>query len=361
MTNQSNNEEKAIEIKTQTSEEGFVILPFNNEQFKGFINSLLGTPQSLGKKFYDSFELEPDQIKNLHQLIQQRVSQQNNGTLVRFLGRITYSDNSSVELNSITELLTYNEIKPISSKALNLIWDYLVIFPERGAPEKQRIQIIFLIPEASLALDLDSDEIRRKTAQEIISIRIEHTARTWGLDMISMLQDYIKSSIMIENDFNKTIKGFMVKHKEGISSTIAITSFVITLFSSFYLYGMIRFDRIQRESALMKGTGSSVIDINKKIDYIVSKVISGAITEDNSYIILIGLFFSLFLAGSIYLYSYSQIKQPPSFILLTKYSYKERSKSLASYNRKWSLLVLSYIFGILAGIISNIIYDRFFR
>jgi hypothetical protein len=42
----------------------------------------------------------------------QRVSQQNDGVLIQFKSKIVYSDNSSVELTSIDELLTYNEIRP---------------------------------------------------------------------------------------------------------------------------------------------------------------------------------------------------------------------------------------------------------
>jgi len=93
-------------------EEGFVVFPYNKEQLRDFITSLLGSPQTIGKAFRGEFEINLDDLRNLHQLIMQRVSQQNDGVLIQFKSKIVYSDNSSVELTSIDELLTYNEIRP---------------------------------------------------------------------------------------------------------------------------------------------------------------------------------------------------------------------------------------------------------
>ena len=41
---------------TEMVEEGYAILPFNEGQFRDFIKSLLGSPQSISKSFEGAFQ-----------------------------------------------------------------------------------------------------------------------------------------------------------------------------------------------------------------------------------------------------------------------------------------------------------------
>ena len=125
-------------------EEGFVVLPMTGDQFKEFVKSLLGNPQTISKNFAGSFDIEPADVRNLYHLILQRITQQNDGILASFSGKFVFSDDSTVELNSIEELLTYNEVRPITSRALHLTWSFMVRFQDKKTPEKQRIQISFI-------------------------------------------------------------------------------------------------------------------------------------------------------------------------------------------------------------------------
>lgn len=58
---------------------GFVQLPFTEGDFKEFISKLLGKPEMLGGNFYGRFEITKDVIRDLTDMLDQRITQQNKG------------------------------------------------------------------------------------------------------------------------------------------------------------------------------------------------------------------------------------------------------------------------------------------
>ena len=201
MSNKKSKSQKSIQVlPSEPIEHGYVVLPYDKDEFKDFIKSLLGSPQTITKTITGAFEVNKDDIRNLYLLITQRVTQQNEGVLADFSAKIVFSNNSSVELNSIEDLITYNEINPIVSRTLHLKWDFVVRFQDKKVPEKQRIQVSFvatgisseLIDEQFLSLGVPT--YLRRTGG-FVSFRIEHTARTWGADIEALLTNHIESII----------------------------------------------------------------------------------------------------------------------------------------------------------------------
>ena len=136
--------ERLAREKPSPQPQAVVVLPCGPEEFREFISGLLGKPQTINKGFRGSFEIQKQDIENLHHLIIQRVTQQNEATLIQFTARIIFDDHSSVLLNSLSDFLHYNEVRPISSTDVHLTWSFLVRFLDRDAPEKQDIEISFL-------------------------------------------------------------------------------------------------------------------------------------------------------------------------------------------------------------------------
>ena len=99
---------------------GYVTLPFDQAQFKDFVVSLLGRPQTIEKRIYGRFEVNLQNLQSFHYLIDQRLTQQNNALLSQFRAKIYFSDDSSITLNSFEELITYNEVRPLVSVAVDL-------------------------------------------------------------------------------------------------------------------------------------------------------------------------------------------------------------------------------------------------
>jgi hypothetical protein len=128
-----------------------VVLPCPPDQFRDFIAGLLGRAQTIETTIAGPFEVTKHSVENLFHLLAQRLSSQNEATLVQFTARIVYDDNSSVLLNSLEDFLSYNEVKPLISVGLHLSWTYLIKFQNKPFPEKQIVQISFDTARRSMA------------------------------------------------------------------------------------------------------------------------------------------------------------------------------------------------------------------
>ncbi len=82
-----------------------VVLPFNKEQFTGFITSLLGRPQSIEQRFAFPFEISMEDVKDSFHIVEQRVHDQNNASLIQFSIDVAYNDGSSVTHNGLDDFL----------------------------------------------------------------------------------------------------------------------------------------------------------------------------------------------------------------------------------------------------------------
>lgn len=152
-----------------------VVLPCPPDQFRDFIAGLLGKAQTIEASVPGPFAVTKNDVENLFHLLNQRVSSQNEATLVQFTAKVIYDDNSSVLLNSIGDFLAYNEVKPLISIAAHLNWTYLIKFPNKAYPEKQIVTVSFRGHETI-------DDIRSQGSIGMIyrrafpiALQIEHT------------------------------------------------------------------------------------------------------------------------------------------------------------------------------------------
>jgi hypothetical protein len=118
-----------------------IVLPCPPHEFAAFIASLLGRPQRISKVMHGVFDLGKTDLIQFYHLIDQRITQQNDATLVQFSADVLYQDGSSVLLDSLNAFETYNEIRPVASIGIILSWIYLVQFPKKAIPEKQQIDV----------------------------------------------------------------------------------------------------------------------------------------------------------------------------------------------------------------------------
>src|SRR4051812_22283351 len=103
-------------------DDGQVSLPCTPDTFKQFVSGLLGSAQTIERSFAGTFELEHSEINNIFQLVNQRVTQQNESSLLEFTIKLIYNDKSSVLLNSLSEFEHYREVRPIASSCAHLSW-----------------------------------------------------------------------------------------------------------------------------------------------------------------------------------------------------------------------------------------------
>ncbi len=360
MADSLSSEPKDIRIvNKETSQEGFVILPLGDEQFKDFIKSLLGSPQSLGKLIPGPYEIDIDDVRNLYMLIFQRVSQQNGGVLAQFVAKIRFSDRSSVELKSIEELLTYNEVRPVTSVALHLTWDFVVQFEDKSHPEKQKISVSFLTSAGIYAIEfIDEDEIPFETVGGgFIQFRIEHTARTWASDMVALLSSYAESLIQSPPKY----KVFLAKHSSAIA--LGISSLFMALVMGGILFTTQAFAELRTsevDAFIQTKNLADLPSINEKLNFIAHY---GANNIWFQYIMAVIIF--VFLAY-IFAKTFSSWVEDslrigsPSFVLLTKRSFIDKQKTQNRLSRRWQAFVGTILLSVITGIVANIIFALFF-
>jgi hypothetical protein len=61
-----------------------ILLPCTTETFADFVSGLLGTAQTIERRFYGTFALTAAEVENTFHLVRQRVEQQNEASLIEF-------------------------------------------------------------------------------------------------------------------------------------------------------------------------------------------------------------------------------------------------------------------------------------
>ncbi|TCL37722.1 hypothetical protein EV210_105156 [Anaerospora hongkongensis] len=346
----------AAATATESTEAGFMVLPFEQYQFKDFIKSLLGSPQSIGRILDEPYEIEKEDVNQLNELIVQRITQQNEGILIQFTSKIVYNDNSYVELNSIQEFLTYNELRPVISESIHLKWDFLVRFQDKDVPEKQRIQVSMTSSGRSIPFyDGETTIFRNHSSSGMISYRVEHTARTWGADIEALLNNYFASIIKTEPDYKKFIR----KHDSKIATIIGLTFLLTSMYTLFAATSSRTNTLLMQFTEFVKETGhEGLASVHNKVDYLITFLITGKnINESTSFFVAFILTFSIFFP--IWITTTINYKYP-SFILLTKESYKSKEIKIIKLKKRWLSFFFAVASSIITGIASNILYTKYF-
>ena len=116
-----------------------ITLPLQRRHLGDFISSLLGQQQMIERKSEDVFDFDLNWLINLHESINQRITQQSDATLVSFITKITFDDGTSRTIATFDSLKYYAETKNILPIGIHIQWIYLVGFPNRSNPEKQEL------------------------------------------------------------------------------------------------------------------------------------------------------------------------------------------------------------------------------
>lgn len=312
-------------LANQDGHSGQVALPFNESQFKDFIVSLLGKPQTITKRFRGSFEINKDSLIGLFELLNQRVYQQNESSLIQFRATVYYDDNSTVTLNGFDHLVNFNERMPLVSTAVHLTWQYLVKFRDKKTYEKQEISVSFVTSQGVAIASIDED-IYYHPNQSFVSVRIAHTARTWGADIEALLTRHIKT--IVKKD-----------HK-------------------FFQYFQYNYEKVEHLiSALLIGI-TLAFSISKTLSLPDNNSVANLIKHyGNLLFLFFGVYF-LLKVTLIFLEEF-EVYGKPSAVLLTPESEKAKQKHLKRYRKEWVRYFLTMVISLLLGILSNYLYNHF--
>lgn len=329
-----------------------VTLPCSPEDFRDFIGGLLGKPQTSDLRLRGSYEIDLTTITNLHHLIDQRIHQQNNAHLVQFTAKITYSDSSSVQLGDFDELVRFQEVHPKISVGISLSWIYLITFQRKVVPEKQQIDISF---QETRDLYLASEILTRRRPFDI-NVCVSYTERTWGHDLQSLLAGHLDGLIKPVSPLRRWI----ARH----SSNIGLVSGSAFMFGS--VAGVLHASetliksQLANTAKLFATPAASLTQLAERVDYLIS--ITGQGVWPRFTFAAVGLLLlalALSVAAGLLVATLSELRHR-GFILLTDAARLHRDEAIASDKREWIVKIGSLLASLAGGVVSNIIYSKYF-
>lgn len=343
MEKQSNEVEQVHDFQS-----GYLTLPFNQEQFQSFIKGLLGTPQTITKRIKGNFEIHLKDLQNFHDLINQRITQQNSGKLVQLKTQIYYSDESSVILTSYEELVSYNEVKPVISEAVRMTWVYLIQFADKNVPEKQEIELMIVSsPQGNIIEDDDIPVFFPSFGQ--FRIIIKHTARTWGADIESLITHQINSILTP----CVKLKDFIRKKSSTIGLLTGILFLISSLISIFISTTSFNVNEIKKVAQYTKEIKSADTKINYLLNYVAENSQNLFFLKSQLYIV-ISVFIAVLLG--VWVASLANNKTR-SYLVLTREAKKNRDKLVEKSKNKVYWFWVSIAISVLTGILSNYIFN----
>lgn len=330
------------DLSNSTNSSGFLSIPLSTNQFKEFIISLLGTPQTISKRFEGVFDIEKEDLIDIHNLLLQRIGQQNNGTLIQFEAKVYFSDQTSVIMTSIDDFQLYKDHKDVISETVRLLWVFLIKFPNKEIHEKQVVELQLNTNPDKNKIEEDGIITPKFLQSGYVDLKIEHTARTWGADMESLLSSKINLFLIP----NSNIKKFIIKYRTIITLLIGIIALLLSLY--------ILSTNIDNEITKHKKNVVEFLDrspsMEQKIDYLL-------IGNSNRSNISNSIFF--FALSPVLLLVFLMIffkfitHCPKSFITLTKgseiYRKKQKTKEKIINFKLWGTILIGIITGVLAN------------
>ena len=330
-----------------------VVLPFDKEQFAGFITSLLGRPQKIEQKFAFPFEFSSQDVTDTFNLVEQRVHDQNRANLIQFSVDVSYNDGSSVTHSCLEDFLSYKEVKPLIPSALTMSWTYLITFQNRAAPEKQEIEVSYISHASHFSPEYSYKGLADywfAYAVGMSGMKINHTSRSWGSDIESLLTNHMSTYEKTEPGYRKWFR-----RNNGRVSTAFFLSILflglVGLLTTTYI--LTEEDRLSVEHLLAKDTVST---LDQKVNFLIKNSLLG---EWPRYFFSAFLFVVVLIVGAVFgsiaMGKMSEYKEP-SFILISKTAEKHKNHIDIKLSKSWKKYFGVLVGGIITGVVANIIF-----
>lgn len=191
-----------------------ITLPLQKRHLGDFISSLLGQQQTIERKSEEIFDFDLNWLINLHESINQRITQQSDSNLISFTTKITFEDGTSRTIGTFDSLKYYAETKNTLPIAIHIQWIYLVGFPNRSNPEKQELNF-FAISKPRNKEKADIYEkifslFRLSFIKDLVLIEysVSHTERTWGDDIESIFRNNVEKITKVKSGFESLVEFF---------------------------------------------------------------------------------------------------------------------------------------------------------
>lgn len=336
-------------MDNMNSDSTTIAIPVKERELGEFISGLLGQPQSLEREQFGYFDINHQWLINLHHIINQRISQQHNSTLLEFSGEIFYRGGLSRKFTSFQSFEAYAEPQQIISYGVKLRMTYLVYFPDKKTPEKQEMTF-YASEDRPVSQDPLRMISRRSQSGGFLSYRIDATERTWAEDIEKIIKEHVSSV------FSKP-QGIAV-YKELIlvmSAFVAVIGgILLPLLMDYFIKNNLAQKALDKIKSINDSETITLQTLSEKIDnifYIQESVISLSSTSP--------VYVAMSVAGGFalsFFFIYLAEIREPRFVALTDASLKRREIVIKKYNRRRWMSAIAYLLSIAASVAGNYIY-----
>lgn len=299
-----------------------VVLPCEVSEFGEFISGLLGKSQIMEGSIAGAIDVTAQDIKNIYELIQQRVTAQNKGGRVNLEITVFYSDGNSVTHNNWGDFDNFYPIDEAYPIEVLLSVSYLIEFNHTPSAQKQSIEV-------SLSAEFNKwkDRKRVRYFDAGAQYRIEYTDRTWASDIAGLLKSHFTKLV----DKPTSLKSLFFNNLDEITETLGVIVLVVT-FASWGLFTAENTPVFSNQETLIAYLAKSFALM----------------------VVLWGLIKSL----NIYFKTHVYVERTSSIILVDRdrKSFEKRKKKMGN---RLMIYFGSWIMSIIAGLVSSHIYTKF--
>jgi hypothetical protein len=318
-----------------------------------FILGLLGQRRSIEQHFNDRYFLvDLKWLLNLDDIIDQRISAQNAGTLVSFGAKIYFDDGRITNLTSRIAFRSFHDISSRIAIGLDLGWTHLIQFPNVKVPEKQEIRF-----RAFTDLRAASQKPNAKAStfflasseqKQELYFSVSFTDLTWGEDMANHVSTFVRSKTRRLDWITRIVRSVDVK-------TLTPLIFTFGMFGSLYFSERDNFSQqVLEKYRVTRPENLSRLDTNGRLSFLVDAT-AAQLLRNKDFLWPIIKLFALFFLLSFMMWALGARKA--SYISLNEHSEAYFSRINHRFEIVKYGVVLASVVGIVGGIFANTIYD----
>jgi hypothetical protein len=161
------------------SSDGDVTLTLQKNKFAEFLFGFLGARETLTKTYNDDFVATLEDCLQFHYLFTQKIVKEQFIALSAVGATITYDDNSTRTINSITALERFAEPRDVSVNVFSMTWNLVFRSPEDNSFKQQKVSIV--LETAQTPTDIGK-----------ITVTVEHTNQVWATEVQRLFEEQIR-------------------------------------------------------------------------------------------------------------------------------------------------------------------------
>ncbi|NES05386.1 MAG: hypothetical protein F6K22_22735 [Okeania sp. SIO2F4] len=345
-----------------------ISLDVNREAFKDFVVSLLGKPESVEGYVEGAFEINFGGFEQLNQIIDNRITKQNQSVLVEFRAKLFFNDNSSFSFSGVKSFQEYEnkERRNLICTGFIFTWIYLVEFHDKKVPERQEISV-FSVEEGTPYSAKSKSTKMKSTALTIyigvadkipqISYSIRCTNQGWGIEIAELVRNciigFVKTDVRFAGFRRKIMKDSIVVLIPSLILSFVLCRVVLWILSKEILTSCSSFS-----DQIGQFLGENIL-LAEKVDFLIKFFDTCAVKGLNEDIsIFFFAFFYIFTSLLLTILMLWLTKLPTyRFLLFTEASKKEQDEYFSKNSSRKNFWLMTVLVGSILAFLNRILWN----